>query len=63
MRKRLMFALGGAVVGILLAAPIQDSLQLNTGVALFLCATGGLLIGVVVSSLMDAFNHTPDETA
>ena len=58
-----MFALGGAVVGMLLAAPVQDALELKTGVALLLCAIGGLLIGVVVSTMADAFNHTPDETA
>ena len=57
----MLFAIGGLVVGVAISAPLQDALHLDTVWAMIGCGTGGLIIGTLISTLVDVFTASADE--
>jgi hypothetical protein len=61
MQKRILFSLGGAVLGVVAAAPAEDYFKLSPATANLVCALVGLVLGYMVSTLVDVFTAKPEE--
>ncbi len=61
MRNRLLFALGGAVIGLAIASPIAQGFHLSTTLTFMACTIFGLGIGYAGSALVDVFTTSFDE--
>jgi len=62
MRKRILFTVGGAILGVLVAAPVQDYFRIGGALANGVCASFGLVIGFMVSTLVDAFSVSGNQS-
>jgi hypothetical protein len=55
MRKRLIVCIAGGLAGIVLAFPLNSSLELPRSVATVGCSLAGAVIGYLVSVLIEVF--------
>jgi hypothetical protein len=60
MRNRIIFSVGGALIGLAIAGPIADGFQVSRTLTFMACFIFGLGIGYVGSALVDVFT-TPME--
>lgn len=61
MKKRLFFGAGGAVLGVSVSAPLQDTLHWSPTLSIAVCFVVGLVFGFMASAVWDAFTTTSEE--
>ena len=59
MQRRLIASIAGGIIGICLAARLQDALGVSATVAFIAAALGGIVLAYVASMLFDVFSGTP----
>ena len=63
MRKRLLGCLVGAILASCLTSTLSGSLEISMGAALAICATTGMALGYVASTLLYVFSAKSDEAS
>lgn len=61
MRTRLLACLAGGFLGVVVASPISQSLNVSLTLVLIACALLGLALGYVVSIFFDVFTASSEE--